>query len=64
MEIDNLRKYIMKDSYTSKSLFSRIRHALLSKDYALASDLYIELEEKMSKLRNLYSNYTKNLLDI
>ncbi|MBU5453950.1 glutamine synthetase [Caproiciproducens sp. MSJ-32] len=64
MEIDSLRKYIMKDTYTSKSLFSRIRTALSSKDYALASDLFIELEDKMSKLRNLYFNYTKNQLDI
>lgn len=64
MEINNLRHYIMKDSYTNKSLFTRIKDALLHKDYALASDLFIELEEKMVYLRNTYYNYTKNLLDI
>lgn len=64
MEIDNLRHYIMKDSYTNKSLFTLIKDALSQKDYSLASDLFIELEEKMIYLRNIYHNYTKNLLDI
>lgn len=64
MEINNLRHYIMKDSYTSKSLFTRIKNALSEKEYSLASDLFIELEEKMIYLRNIYYNYTKNLLDI
>lgn len=64
MEINNLRHYIMKDSYTNKSLFTRIKNSLLQKDYSLASDLFIELEEKMVYLRNIYYNYTKNLLDI
>lgn len=64
MTIDNLRHYIMKDTYTTKSLFTRIKLALSNEDYALASDLSLELEDKMSELRNLYANYTKNLLDI
>ena len=64
MTIDNLRHYIMKDTYTTKSLFTRIKLALSNEDYALASDLSLELEDKMSELRNLYTNYTKNLLDI
>ena len=64
MEINNLRHYIMKDSYTNKSLFTRIKNALAEKDYSLASNLFIELEEKMIYLRNIYYNYTKNLLDI
>ena len=54
----------MKDTYTTKSLFTRIKLALSNEDYALASDLSLELEDKMSELRNLYTNYTKNLLDI
>lgn len=64
MTIDNLRHYIMKDTYTTKSLFTRIKLALSNEDYSLASDLSLELEDKMSELRNLYANYTKNLLDI
>ncbi|MDR5586450.1 MULTISPECIES: glutamine synthetase [Clostridium] len=64
MKINDLRMYIMKDTYTTKSLFTRIKIAFVSKDYAKASELYIELEDKMRLLRNLYSSYRKNLLDI
>ena len=35
-----------------------------NEDYADASRLYLELEDKMSELRSLYSSYKKNLLDI
>lgn len=62
--INNLRHYIMKDTFTSKSLFTRIKDAIESKDYSLASNLLLELEDNMGKLRTHYSNYTKNLLDI
>ena len=64
MTINNLRHYIMKDTYTTKSLFTRTKEAISNKDYALASNLLLELEDNMKKLRDLYSNYTKNLLDI
>lgn len=64
MTINNLRHYIMKDTYTTKSLFTRTKDAISNKDYALASNLLIELEDSMKNLRELYSNYTKNLLDI
>lgn len=62
--INNLRVYIMKDTYTNKSLFTRIKEAFDKKDLELASNLYIELEEKMEELRKLYSSYKRNLLDI
>lgn len=64
MTINNLRHYIMKDTYTTKSLFTRTKDAISNKDYALASNLLLELEDSMKNLRELYSNYTKNLLDI
>lgn len=64
MTINNLRHYIMKDTYTTKSLFTRTKEAISNKDYALASNLLLELEDSMKKLRDLYNNYTKNLLDI
>lgn len=64
MTINNLRHYIMKDTYTTKSLFTHTKEAISNKDYALASNLLLELEDSMKKLRELYSNYTKNLLDI
>ena len=62
--INNLRVYIMKDTYTNKSLFTRIKEAFDKKDLELASNLYIELEEKMEEPRKLYSSYKRNLLDI
>ncbi|MBM7871968.1 glutamine synthetase [Clostridium pascui] len=61
--IDELRKYLMKDTYTTKSLFTRIKDAADEKDYAQVSELQLELDEKISTLRKLYSNYKKNLLD-
>ena len=64
MKINELRHYIMKDSYTSKSLFTKIKSAFINEDYSNASELYLELECKMEELRNLYSSYKKNLLDI
>lgn len=64
MKINDLRHYIMKDTYTTKSLFTRIKTALATNNLQVASDLSLELDEKMSLLRNLYSNYKKNLLDI
>ena len=64
MKLHDLRIYIMKDTYTSKSLFTKIKDAFNNEDYADASRLYLELEDKMSQLRLLYSIYKMNLLDI
>jgi glutamine synthetase len=64
MVINNLRYYLMKDSYTQKSLFTRIREAADAKNYNEVSNLQIELDSKMKVLREIYSNYKKNLLDI
>lgn len=64
MKLHNLRIYIMKDAYTSKSLFTKVKDAFNNEDYADASRLYLELEDKMSQLRSLYSVYKMNLLDI
>lgn len=63
MKINDLRYYIMKDTYTTKSLSTRIKEAFKNEDYAEASRLYIEIENKMAKLRKFYSDYEKNLLD-
>lgn len=64
MKLHDLRIYIMKDTYTNKSLFTKIKDAFNNQDYADASRLYLELEDKMSQLRTLYSVYKMNLLDI
>ena len=64
MKIHELRLYIMKDTNSTKSLFTRLKDAIVENNLELASDLYLELEYKMSLLRNMYSSYKKNLLDI
>ena len=63
MELHNLRLYIMKDTASTKSLFTKIKEAFAREDYSDASRLYLELESKMEKLRELYTAYEKNLLD-
>jgi len=64
MEINSLRIYIMKDTHAKKSLFSKINKATDACDYEEVSNLQLELEAKMKKLRELYSTYKRNLLDI
>jgi len=64
MKISNLRMFIMKNSYGSKSLFSKINLQTNAGNYSEVSNLQLELEEKMKELRELYLEYVKNLLDI
>lgn len=63
-EINKLRYYLMKDTFNSKCLFTRTKNAFKDGNYKLASKLYLEIEEKMTILRELYSTYEKNLLDL
>lgn len=63
MEVQNLRLYIVKDTSSTKSLVTKIKEAFAKEDYSDASRLYLELESKMEKLRDLYTSYEKNLLD-
>lgn len=62
--INELRMYLMKDTYNRKSLFTRIKEASTSRDYKKVSELQLELDFKMRVLRELYCDYKKNLLDI
>lgn len=64
MAIDKLRHLLMKDSYHTRSLFTQIKQAISNEDYEKASYLQIKLDENISMLRDLYSIYQKNLLDI
>jgi len=61
-EINALRIYLAKDSNTTKSLFTRIKLALQSGDFGLASNLQREMAEKMAELQAIYSAYRKNQL--
>jgi glutamine synthetase len=62
--VNDLRLYLMKDTYTKKSLFTKIKEASEAGKLDVVSNLQIELDEKMKTLRELYSAYKKNLLDI
>ncbi|MCY6484971.1 glutamine synthetase [Clostridium aestuarii] len=62
--VNKLRYYLMKDSYSNKSLFTKIHEAVDIKDYETVSRLQVEMDTKMNELRELYINYKKNLLDI
>lgn len=62
--ISDMRKYIAKDMTHSSCLFTKIKTAIKEENYKVASDLSIELEDKMVELRKLYSEYTKNILDV
>lgn len=64
IKINDLRKYIMKDTYDRKSLFTQIKEASKNEDLPLISELQLELDNKMEELRKLYCTYEKNLLDI
>jgi len=63
-QVEHLRYLLMKDTYNTKSLFTQIREAAKEKDYQLLSKLQQEMAAKMSELKELYSDYKKNLLDI
>jgi glutamine synthetase len=63
-QVEQLRHYLMKDTYNSKSLFTKVREAAKEKDYHLLSQLQLEMASKMSELKELYSDYKKNLIDI
>lgn len=61
--INSLRTYLMKDSLKKKSLFSRIRNAINSKNYDEVSCLQLEMSEKMKELKELYTVYKRNIID-
>ncbi len=63
-KVNNLRHYLMKDTSTSVSLFTKIKKAYIEDDLKIVSDLQIEMDTKISELKHLYSEYKKNLLDI
>lgn len=60
-QINRLRFYIGKDSLSEKCLLTRAKEALDNEDYDLASDLQIELQQKIDQLVEIYLRYKKNL---
>ena len=63
-KINDLRHYLMKDTYAKIGLFTRIREAIKAENYDELSTLQLELDMQMAVLRLYYSIYKKNLLDI
>lgn len=59
--IDYLKKYLMKNTMSKKSLFAQIKEALEIKDYETASKLQLEMNDKVKELQDLYIHYTKNI---
>jgi glutamine synthetase len=62
-KIDALRLYLAKDG-AEKSLFSKIREALVAGKFGEASALQQELTAKIGELEADYEIYKRNLLDI
>ena len=62
LEIDKIRHQIAKDTITEKCLLTRAKAALDEGEYDLASDLQLEIQQKVNLLSDLYIRYKKNLL--
>ena len=60
-EISEMKKKIMKDTLTSKCLFTQIIEAIEEEDYLTVSNLQIELNNDMKQLQLLYNQYEKNI---
>lgn len=63
-KINEIRYELMKDSLNKKSLFTQIKEAIDNNDYDLVSNLQLEMNKKVKLLKDLYSEYKKNLFEI
>jgi len=61
-KIQKLRVFLLKDSYSTKSLFTKIKDASDLNNLQEVSNLQVEMDAKMKELRDLYLVYSKNLL--
>lgn len=61
-KIQAVRTYLAKDTVADKSLFTRIVETLQAGDYATASNLQIEMSDKIDELKALYVEYKKNMI--
>ena len=61
-KIQELKIYIGKDKIKEKCLLTRVKAALDEKDFGAASQLQIEMYDKVSELSDIYMLYKKNLL--
>ncbi|HHW30993.1 MAG TPA: glutamine synthetase [Clostridiaceae bacterium] len=61
--INDLRHYMIKDTLSKKSLFTRIRDAIDSHDYDKVSELQLEMSDKITQLKKLYTLYKRNMIE-
>ena len=59
--VNRLRLHIGKNTMAEKCLLTRCIEALDAGDYNLASDLQVEIQQKMAELIETYISYKKNL---
>lgn len=57
-----LRNYIGQDTLDKKCLLTRIKNALDDGEYQNASDLQLEMQDKVKELTDIYVKYGKNIL--
>lgn len=60
-KISTIRNFLGRDKLNEQCLLTRIVRALDQKDYETASNLQIEMQEKVKELTDLYIIYKKNL---
>ncbi|MBP2642884.1 MAG: glnA 3 [Firmicutes bacterium] len=61
-KVSDLRVYLAKDTMKAKSLFTRIREAVQTGDYKTASALQVEMGKKVDELKDIYAQYSRNIL--
>ncbi|HBH13618.1 MAG TPA: glutamine synthetase [Clostridiales bacterium] len=61
-KINTLRAELMKDSSSQTCIFTRIREAIENCEYKKASDLQIEMNSKMTQIRNMFAEYRRNIV--
>jgi len=61
--VNKLRNYLMKDTLDKKSLFTQMRESIESSNYDLTSNLQLEMNEKITLLKQLYITYRRNLFE-
>ena len=60
-QIDNIRNHLGRDTLDEECLLTRIKNALDAGDNETASNLQVEMQDKISELVDLYITYKKNL---
>ena len=59
-KINALRTELGRDTEKSLSIFSKIKQALAADDYDTASNLMVEMSDKMDQLTDMYYEYSHN----